>query len=469
MFTDYMQMANDSADELKKVKVTDGMVKKAGITNGLLGAGVQGNTAAQQLEPPKHWTQKALEEDGGMKFFGKMLLGGLTGLTPLLFPEMIGSKARYASELETYGDQLLAQNMADKIGGIDFDNLRPEDIATLNAASKDLGKYGTDRLAAQMNSGGGDAAIAESFGYKPYQWAQLSPEQKRDYRDEYRYKNGGSEAFRYRQAAEGKTPEQMRAAKSSELFGSAQGQQYGDDRAIITGVRGQVQSYDQGLESLGSIKTMLEDPENSDTTGWPRIIRDAINTNTKEDGSMDAEMAAGVVELISQATFGALSQSELDLLKGGLMDPTKSTEYNLGTINTAMKRIENDRELAIESAKGAAGRYSKWEGQKDYDTLMENEWLYNNVGEGSRIQSIPAYGGRDEITFQDYAEYAKSQRGPFDEPPSRDELITGFAEMRKQAEAEYKAMIEKKNADREAAERARLGLDRPWPTVAGQE
>jgi hypothetical protein len=95
MFTDYMQIANDSGDELKKLKVTEDMVKKARVTDGLLG-----------IEKPKHWTQKALEEDGGMKFFGKMLLGGFTGLTPLLFPEMIGSKARYASELDIYEDSL---------------------------------------------------------------------------------------------------------------------------------------------------------------------------------------------------------------------------------------------------------------------------------------------------------------------------------------------------------------------------
>jgi hypothetical protein len=47
-----------------------------------------------------------MEEDGKMKFFGKMLLGGFTGLTPLLFPEMIGSKARYANDLDIYKDEL---------------------------------------------------------------------------------------------------------------------------------------------------------------------------------------------------------------------------------------------------------------------------------------------------------------------------------------------------------------------------
>jgi hypothetical protein len=229
------------------------------------------------------------------------------------------------------------------------------------------------------------------------------------------------------------------------------------------------QKYDQNISSLGEIRNSLADPEADGLTGWPRVVRDFLNINNYTDGAMDSEMATGVVDLISKATFGALSQSELDLLKGGLMDPTKSMEYNIGTIDKAIKRNEDERQLALESARGAAGRYKNWKGQKDYATLMDNDWLYNNVGEGSQIQSIPAYGGKDEISYKDYVEYAQSQRGPFDEPLSRDELITGFSELREQSEAEYNAMIEKKKADAEAADRARLGLNRPWPTVAGQE
>ena len=85
------------------------------------------------------------------------------------------------------------------------------------------------------------------------------------------------------------------------------------------------------------------------------------------------------------------------------------------------------------------------------------------------MPSIPAFGNKEEISFQDYTEFAQSQRGPFDEPLTRDELVMGFAELREQSEGEYNAMIEKQKSDEEAAKRARLGLDRPWPTAAGQE
>lgn len=180
---------------------------------------------------------------------------------------------------------------------------------------------------------------------------------------------------------------------------------------------------------------------------------------------MDAEMAAGVVDLISQATFGALSQSELDLLKGGLMDPTKSKEYNLGTINTAMKRIDNDRELAIGAARDAADRYQNWDGQDDYDKLFESDWLYNNIGAGSRIKPIPAFGNNSEYTFQQHVKDTMASLGPFDPKPSRDELVTSFAAMRKEAEEMYNEMKRREKENSVAAQQVRASLERPFPTV----
>ena len=454
------------------VPASDKYKDEGGYVSSLASSQAQAVQQDSLLEMPQSPLEQVVEKNGKAKTLGKMALTALSGglLAPVLMPELMGAGKRYEADMDAYKKERTSANLAERISQIEFDNIQPEDIPYLELASGDFGKLGTEMYDAQNTARGSDHDVADYAGVDYRQWMQRGDPQKQADRRRYQQSIGQLEEYTQPELyAEGKTPEQVGAVKSAELFGSAEGQQYGDDRQIITGVRGQVQAYDQGLESLGSIKTMLEDPENSDMAGWPRIIRDAINANTKEDGSMDAEMAAGVVDLISQATFGALSQSELDLLKGGLMDPTKSTEYNLGTINTAMKRIENDRALALETAQGAAERYKGWEGQKDYDKIFKNDWLYNNVGAGSRVPSIPAYGNKEEVTFQDYREYMESQRGPFDEPLTRDELVMGFAELREQSEAEYNAMIEKQKADEEAAKRARLGLDRPWPTVAGQE
>ena len=124
-----------------------------------------------------------------------------------------------------------------------------------------------------------------------------------------------------------------------------------------------------------------------------------FNVNTKEDGTLAEAEATGVVQQIQQATFGAISEAELKLLKQALMDPSKSAEYNIGLINAAIKRNMDKRQSTIDIAGQAASRYSKSDTQDDYESLMEDDWLYENIGEGSTFQPIPAYGDKPDNIF----------------------------------------------------------------------
>ena len=412
----------------------------------------------QQLKD-EHGTGGAI-----MRLLGTGLSGGLLG--GALVPELQrGNQMQYASDLKAYNETAKVKQMTEALNGLDPSEITAGHVALATEyGGSELGGYYADQFAAQQNASGGDQAIAESFGYNPYQWSQLGDVAQRGMRNQYRQKNGDDGYFDAQLMAEGKAPEQLGAAKSAELFGSAEGQQYGDDRQSILNIQGQVLAADQQLESLGEIRKDLAKPGATGLTGWPRVVRNFLNANNYTDGAMDAEMATGVVDLISQATFGALSQSELDLLKGGLMDPTKSMEYNLGTLDQATKRIENERELALDGARGAADRYKNWKGQKDYDKLFKNDWLYQNVGAGSRIQPIPAFGGAEEYTFQKYVEETMSNLSPFAQKPSRDQLVNGFAKERELAEESYNTMIEERRLEEEAAKAAQERLQKPFGT-----
>jgi len=411
------------------------------------------------LMMPQSPLEQVLEKNGKGKTLGKMALTALSGglLAPILMPELIGAGKRYEAEMDAYADDLTAQRMAERMESIDFDNLQPEDIAYLNAASKDLGEFGTDMLAAQMTGLGGDEAIASHFGYNAYQWNQLSPEKRRDLTDRYNYQTGGAGAFDYRLNAEGKSPEQVQQAKQAELYGSGLGQQYADDRQLITGVRGQVMKADQTMESIDHVMDLLQDPDNDDLTGIERQIRDMFWANRREDGTLDAVTAQGIVDLISQATFGALSQSELDLLKGGFMNPERSVDYNIGTLTQARKRVEDDRERYISSAQGAAERYSKWKGQDDYGSLMSDDWNYLNVGEGSRIKPIVFMQDGEEktVTFSDYYKKRMEQAGPY-EDLSREQVLIDY---RKAREAEKELWEKQQETQRQLQEEARRALE----------
>ena len=130
-----MSLLQEQLEEMRRqtegAGVTPEMVASAGIA-----------PKESLLPMPKHWTEKAIEEDGKAKFFGKMLLGGFTGLTPLLFPEAVGGKARYASELALY-------NKAQEMGLVD-----PQDQALAEAIR--AGVTGPELMALQAESGGVD-------------------------------------------------------------------------------------------------------------------------------------------------------------------------------------------------------------------------------------------------------------------------------------------------------------------------
>ena len=131
-----MSLFEEQLEEMKRktasVGVTPGMAMKAPVSDNLLG-----------IEAPQHWTEKAMEKDGKGKFFAKMLLGGFTGMTPLLFPEAIGSKARYANDLDMYKDEIEhAREQA----------MRQKYVDVLN----DPNSSHTDRMAAAAMAGGVD-------------------------------------------------------------------------------------------------------------------------------------------------------------------------------------------------------------------------------------------------------------------------------------------------------------------------
>lgn len=104
------------------------------------------------IEKPQHWTEAARERDGSAKFFGKMLLGGMTGMTPFLFPEMFGGKARYAAEMETYTDAQKRLRELQALSQIDPNNPTISDISLGTDANKELGDFFTGNYIGNANS-----------------------------------------------------------------------------------------------------------------------------------------------------------------------------------------------------------------------------------------------------------------------------------------------------------------------------
>jgi hypothetical protein len=164
--------------QLQEAGVTPEMVEMAGLL-----------PVAE--EAPKHWTEKARERDGNGKFFGKMLLGGLTGTTPFLFPEMFGAKERYKAEMSTYVDAQERMRELEALQGIDPQNPGVAGIQIASEVNKNLGDFYTDRYVGNQNrdTWAGRTAAKLGMSYKEFMemdvgtrealiWQNSSPEER---------------------------------------------------------------------------------------------------------------------------------------------------------------------------------------------------------------------------------------------------------------------------------------------------
>ena len=147
--------------QLEEVGVNQAMVDAAGLL-------------PVASEPPKHWMEQARERDGNGKFFGKMLLGGMTGMMPFVFPEAIGGNARYKAELEQHYDAQERLRELQVLSGIDMTN---PSIADIELLPDDLQGYAADVY--RGNQGGYLAEQARLAGMSYADFMALSPEMRR--------------------------------------------------------------------------------------------------------------------------------------------------------------------------------------------------------------------------------------------------------------------------------------------------
>ena len=93
-----------------------------------------------------------------------------------------------------------------------------------------------------------------------------------------------------------------------------------------------------------------------------------------------------------------------------------------------------------------------------YGDLMEDDWTFLNVGAGSDVKGFTTASGK-EANFKDFYEM-KAKQGF-----SRDEIISGFNDMRKAEEARIK---EQEAAAKELADKSNQALEELTnPATAG--
>jgi hypothetical protein len=412
------------------------------------------------LEMPQSPLEQVVEKNGKAKTLGKMALTALSGglLAPVLMPELMGAGKKYEAEMEAYKKEKTSANLAERVSQIDFDNIQPEDIPYLELASGDFGKLGTEMYDAQNTQKGADHDVADHAGVGYRQWMQRGDPQKQADRARYAASTGNLDSYiNPVLAQEGKTPEQVGAVKQAESEGTGRGNEITSDRQMVTGIRRQVKNIDRGMSAVSDVRSLIESRQ-ADPGKFAAGMRSIFGVETYEDGRMSATAAQSVIDQLKEVTLGAISKSELELLLGGLLDPTRSPESNLGSLDTALERMEASKELAVDDAKLAWGRLAGDEGQADYlGQQAEDDWYYMNMGDGSKLKPITRMvdGEEKSVTFSDYYNKRRENAGPYEEL-SREQIVVDY---RKAREAEKDMWEKQQKVKAELQEEARRALE----------
>ena len=107
-----MSLLEEQLEEIRKKTAA------VGVTPEMAQVAAAQPAPQQSLLPvPMSPIEKMMERDGKGKTMAKMLLGGFTGLTPFLMPELIGGRARYEQELKDYAARQEQQRLQQQRAG----------------------------------------------------------------------------------------------------------------------------------------------------------------------------------------------------------------------------------------------------------------------------------------------------------------------------------------------------------------
>ena len=381
-----------------------------------------------------------------------------------IYKQMYGANSEYTQKLANFKvDSKLWEEqqktaMAMKmLNGLDPSSVTPGQVAIAEKASPELGQFYANQYAAQNSVEGADHAVASLVGVPYAQWIGRSDVQKRADRNYYRSKNGDGSYFNAQLESEGNSPAQLQAGRQAEAEGTGRGEEITSDRQSVTGVRRQIKGIDQGMQMIGDVRELISSRQ-ADPGKFAAGMRGIFGVETYEDGRMSAVSAQGVIDQLREVTLGAISESELKLLLGGLLDPSRSPESNLGTLDTALMRMESNKGLAIDDAKLAWGRLSGNESQAQFlSQASDDDWYYLNMGDGSKIKPIVSMvdGKERTVKFDDYYRARKDAAGPY-EDLSRDQIVIDY---RKAREAEKGLWEKQQEVQAQLREEARQALE----------
>lgn len=236
-----------------------------------------------------------------------------------------------------------------------------------------------------------------------------------------------------------KSIDQIESEAGAESIGKAAGDLTAEAIGFLPNAPKIAQDQDFAMQGVDDLITMFNEGD-IETGKWTQMMKDTFGIQTAADGKLGLEATKNLISQINSATFGALSEREIETLEKTFANGSFTEEANLEILNGVKRKLQLGKDQHGRKTEESLRRI-KAKAPDEYDYFMQDDQNWIQYGDPSKL---PASEGG--VSFAD-AWPMMQQDGL-----SREEAIVQWRDDLK-AEREAKAAAEKK------AEQARKDAD----------
>lgn len=382
-------------------------------------------------------------------------------------------QAQYKTDKAAYDTQQARQLLGQQFEGLDMNNLSMADVATITQLDPGLGKLALEnftfgqrvddlgRAQGFMNDGvddENDLWAAETFGrYGKTAGGETTSldtvlGNAKMTREEFKalpaeaqravlYQHGTDEDRATMDRVAGrKTIEQIESEGAAQGIGEASGKLTAEAIGFIPNAPQIAKDQDFAIAGAQGVIDLLKGGD-INTGKWENMVKETFNIQTKADGTLGYQATQALIQQINSATFGALSEKEIETLQKMFANGAYNEEQNLGVMEGVMGKLKHEQEKHKRKTQESLRRVKDY-APDEYDHFMQDDENYLTYGEGSQ---------RENIGDQDYQGFYRklAERGM-----NRDQIDIQWNELRKRTEAreaEAKKLAEEQAAQAEQA------------------
>lgn len=320
-----------------------------------------------------------------------------------------------------YGDDDLRlahkqQTLRGQLGDFDMDNMSMSDVVALSQLSPEMGKYAMEQY--QFGRRVDDIGRAQGFMNDGVEdendlWAQqtfgrygLTPggeqtsmtetlARAKMTQDEFDalpaesqrrvlYQYGTEDDRKNADVVAGrKTLDQIEAEAGAESIGKAAGDLTAEAIGFLPNAPKIAQDQDFAMQGVDDLIGMFNRGE-IETGKWTQMMKDTFGIQTAADGKLGLEATKNLISQINSATFGALSEREIETLEKTFANGGFTEEANLEILNDVKKKLQLGKDQHGRKTEESLRRI-KAKAPDEYEYFMQDDQNWIQYGDPAKL------------------------------------------------------------------------------------